>query len=187
MLVLLRPPADRPELTGEYVGEFPGRGPNLWFRYDVIRVWKLPVDRLLTAGLAVLPLAPISDVATGRLPEVLTTVVERLRREASPEMARTLWTATEIMLGLSHPKDDVKELTEMLVTNLLRIPGIEESSIYQDIFAKGRAAGEAAGEAAGRAGEAAGRAEEARDPAAPGREEAGPARGDGPGADRRPR
>ena len=39
VLVLLRPKADGPELTGGYEREVPGRGQNLWFRYDVIRVW----------------------------------------------------------------------------------------------------------------------------------------------------
>jgi hypothetical protein len=36
----------------------------------------------------------------------------------------------------------VKELTEEITTMVLGIRGIEESSIYQDIFAKGRAEGE---------------------------------------------
>ena len=54
---------------------------------------------------------------------------------------------------------------------ILGIRGIEESSVYQSIFAKGRAEGEAKGRAEGRAegeakgraeGEASGRAEEAR-------------------------
>jgi hypothetical protein len=47
---------------------------------------------------------------------------------------------------------------------ILGIRGIEESSVYQDIFAKGEAEGRAKGEAEGRAkGEAEGRAEEARE------------------------
>ena len=40
MLVLLRPAADGPELTGEYERQFPGRGRSVWFRYDVVRVWE---------------------------------------------------------------------------------------------------------------------------------------------------
>jgi predicted transposase YdaD len=159
-LILLRRSADGPELTGEYRREFPGRGPNVWFRYDVVRIWEVSVDRMLTAGLSVLPLAPIADVPEGRLPEVLMTVAERLRNETAPEIAKNLWMATEILLGLSHSTESVAELSEMLVSNLLRIPGIEESSVYQDIFAKGEAHGRTEGEARGRAeGEARGRAE----------------------------
>jgi predicted transposase YdaD len=141
VVVLLRPAADGPELTGEYVREVPGRGKNLWFRYDVVRVWELPPDRLLTGGLPLLPLAPVSDVAAERLPEVLTAVAQRLRDEADPGWKTTLWTATQILLGLNYPKERVKELTEEITTMVLGIRGIEESSIYQDIFAKGEAKG----------------------------------------------
>src|SRR5262249_22755895 len=72
----------------------------------------------------------------------------------------TLWAATEILLGLYHPRERVKELTREITAMILGIRGIEESSVYQDIFAKGEAKGRAEGEAKGRAeGEAKGRAE----------------------------
>jgi hypothetical protein len=160
VLFLLRPAADGPELTGEYVQEVPGRGANLWFRYDVVRVWELPPERLLTAGLPLLPLAPVSSVTPERLPEVLRAVAQRLRAEAAPGLKESLWAATEILLGLNHPKERVKELIEEITTMVLGIRGIEESSIYQDIFTKGEAKGRAEGEARGRAeGEVRGRAE----------------------------
>jgi predicted transposase YdaD len=163
VLFLLRPAADGPELTGEYVQEVPGRGANLWFRYEVVRVWELPPERLLTAGLPLVPLAPVSAVPRERLPEVLAAVARRLRDEAAAGLKGALWAATEILLGLNHPKDRVKELTEEITTMVLGIRGIEESSVYQDIFAKGEAKGRAEGEAKGRAeGEAKGRAAEAR-------------------------
>jgi predicted transposase YdaD len=151
-------------LTGEYVQEVPGRGANLWFRYDVVRVWELPPERLPTAGLPLLPLAPVSAVPRERLPEVLVAVARRLRDEAAPQLREALWAATEILVGLNHAKELVKELTEEITTMVLGIHGIEESSVYQDIFSKGEAKGHAEGEARGRAkGEARGRAEEARE------------------------
>ena len=64
VLVLLRPAADGPELTGEYEQEVPGRGRNLWFRYDVVRVWELPPDRLLAAG----PAAPAAGAGLAACP-----------------------------------------------------------------------------------------------------------------------
>ncbi len=139
MLVLLRPAADGPELTGEYEHQFPGRGRNLWFRYDVVRVWELPPDRLLQAGLPLLPLAPVSNVTPAQLPGVLTAVAQRLRDEADRDLRTTLWAATEILLGLYHPEERVKELTEEVTIMVLGIQGIEESSVYQGIFAKGKA------------------------------------------------
>jgi hypothetical protein len=164
VLVLLRPAADGPELTGEYEREFPGRGRNHWFRYDVVRVWEVPPDRFLKAGLPLLPLAPISNVADEQLPVVLTEVAEQLRDEAGRELKATLWAATEILLGLYHSEERIKELTEEITTMVLGIQGIEESSVYQGIFKKGLAEGEARGEAQGFAkGEAKGRAEGARE------------------------
>jgi predicted transposase YdaD len=160
VVVLLQHGADGPELTGVYEKAFPGRGQNLWFVYDVIRVWREPPEKLLTAGLPVLPLAPVSDVAPDRLAEVATAVAERLKREADPELMKTLWTSTAILMGLRYPREQVAELIEGVANMVLGIRGIEESWVYQDIFAKGRAEGRAEGEAKGRAeGEAKGRAE----------------------------
>ena len=176
VLVLLRPAADGPELTGEYERQFPGRGRSVWFRYDVVRVWELPPERLLKAGLPLLPLAPVSNVAPERLPAVLRAVAERLRDETEGELRTTLWAATEVLLGLNHPTERVQELTKEITTMILGIRGIEESSVYQDIFGKGEAKGRAEGEAKGR-GRGRGRREGRRgaaDLAQPGPTEAGP-------------
>jgi hypothetical protein len=145
VVVLLRPVADGPELTGVHEQSFPGLGQNLWFRYDVVRVWLQSPEKLLTAGLPVLPLAPVSNVAPERLPEILTAVAERLKREAEPNLMKMLWTSTTILMGLYHPKEYVYDVTKEPMTMILGIRGIEESSVYQDIFAKGKAEGEAKG------------------------------------------
>jgi len=149
VLVLLRPKADGPELTGAYESEVPGRGKNLWFRYDVVRVWLEAPERLLTSGLPLLPLAPVSNVAAERLLDVLTAVANRLRDEAGPELKTTLWTATAILMGLRYPREQVGEMIEGVAKMVLGIRGIEDSWVYQDIFAKGRAEGEARGRAEG--------------------------------------
>jgi hypothetical protein len=73
-------------------------------------------------------------------------MAERLRDEADRELKTTLWAATEILLGLYHSEARVKELTEEVTTMVLGIQGIEESSVYQGIFAKGEVKGEAEGE-----------------------------------------
>ncbi len=103
----------------------------------------MPPERLLAAGLPVLPLAPVSQVSSEQLPGVLRAVAERLRNEAAPELKATLWAATEILLGLYHPNERVQELTKEVTAMILGIRGIEESSVYQDIFAKGEAKGRA--------------------------------------------
>jgi hypothetical protein len=143
--VLLRPGTDGPELTGRYVESFPDKGRNLWFKYDVIRVWQQPPERLLAAGLPVLPLAPVSDVSPERLPEVLAAVATRLKREAAPALQETLWAATKLMLGLNYPDERIAQLVKGVDDMILGIRGIEESSVYQSIFAKGKAEGRAEG------------------------------------------
>jgi predicted transposase YdaD len=153
--VLLRLAADGPELTGIYGKAFPGRGDYLWFRYDVVRIWLEPPERLLGSGLPLLPLAPVSNVAPERLPDVLTAVAARLRDDAGPELALTLWTATAILIGLRYPREQVGKLIEGVATMVLGIRGIEESWVYQDILTKGLAEGRAKGLAEGRVQEAA--------------------------------
>ncbi len=149
--VLLRPAADGPELTGAYRESFPERGRNLSFRYSVVRVWQQSPERLLGAGLPLLPLAPVSDVSPTRLPEVLAAVAQRLKREATPPMQEMLWTATKLLMGLNHSDEQIDHFIAGAANMILGIRGIEESSVYQSIFAKGRAEGIAEGKAEGRA------------------------------------
>jgi hypothetical protein len=141
VVVLLRPAADGPELTGTYEESVPGLGPNLWFRYDVIRVWLQPPERLLTAGLRVLPLAPVANVAAEQIPGVLLAMSDRMARETSREQAATLWTATSLLMGLRYEEVQVDAIIEGVSAMLFGIEGLEESSVYQGILRRGRAEG----------------------------------------------
>jgi len=80
---------------------FPGELPHLVFRYQVVRVWQLPVEVLLNGGLGILPLAPLSAVTEIELPSVIARMEQRLRQEATPEEFGTLWTATDGVDGPS--------------------------------------------------------------------------------------
>ncbi len=149
-LVLLRPEADGPELTGELEKHLPWGERNSWFRYNVVRVWQQPVADLLAAGLPILPLAPVADVALEQVPAVLLAISRRLVQETTPDQTALLWAATKILMGLRYPRERVDELTEGVSAMILGIRGIEESSVYQAIFAKGREEGEAKGREEGR-------------------------------------
>jgi predicted transposase YdaD len=142
--VLLREEADSPRLTEVLERGLPGEPPEAVFRYRVVRVWRLPVERLLTGGWGTLPLAPISNVAQGQLPGVIRRMKQRLRRE---RQARELWQATEVLLGLRYPPDFVDVL-------LRGVTGMKESSTYQRIVAEGLAEGRTQGLAQGRVEEA---------------------------------
>ncbi|MFI5455257.1 MAG: hypothetical protein ACHRXM_07370 [Isosphaerales bacterium] len=144
-LILLRPEADGPELTGELEKHLPWGERNSWFGYNVVRVWKQPVKDLLAAGLPILPLAPVSDVELEQVPGVLLTISRRFVNDTTPDQTALLWAATKVLMGLRYPAEKVDEFTEEVSAMILGIRGIEESSVYQAIFAKGRAEGEVIG------------------------------------------
>jgi len=168
VIVLLRPAADGPELTGVFEQSFPGRDLNLLFGYDVIRIWLEPPETLLRAGLSVVPLAPVSNVAPDQLEAVVRGVAERLKREADPELMTMLWGATTVLMGLRYERTQVQALITGVQAMIFGIRGIEESWVYQDMFAKAHAEGEAKGRAEG---EAKGRAEGEAEGEAKGRAE----------------
>jgi hypothetical protein len=155
VVVLLRPEADAPDLTGAIERVLPdGRG-YLRFQYHVVRAWQQPVDAVLRGGLGTLPMAPLADVAREDQPNILRRVFERFRNEASPNEAARLWTATELLMGLRYPPAVVDQILQGVgEMDILGIHGIEESSIYQKILAEGIAQGIARGIAQGTAQEA---------------------------------
>ena len=83
--VLLHPGADSPQLTGRLARGFPGEEPYSFLRYDVMRVWQIPVEQLLHGGLGTLALAPIGDVPPSELPGVIQRMGRRLRRRRQNE------------------------------------------------------------------------------------------------------
>jgi hypothetical protein len=99
IVLLLRPAADGPELTGRLSFQaFPRRGRSD-FRFEVVRLWQQPVRRLLRARPGALPLAVLGQLPTGVPPEDgLTDVVRRIERRLrsqvpQAEAARTLTAA----------------------------------------------------------------------------------------------
>ena len=138
VLVLLRPGADGPALSGAYRRELPGQGPHLEFRYKVVRAWQQPVEAILEGGIGTLPLAPISAVAPEALPGVIRRMEERLDREVSEADAGMLWTATFLLMGLRY---------EPGFSNLLlrEVRAMKESTTYQAILEEGEARGKAEG------------------------------------------
>ena len=131
--VLLRPEADSPQLTGSFERRFPGQEPTALLRYRVVRVWQLPVESLLAGGVGTLPLAPISDVNEARIPDVVRRMKERLSGERRGRIAKDLWSATYVLLGLRYSD----AFADLLFQEVL---GMEESTTYQAIIRKGRLA-----------------------------------------------
>lgn len=132
--VLLRPEADSPQLTGVYERRFPGEEPYLTFRYVVVRVWQLSPEPLLTGGMALLPLAPISAVTESELPGIIKQMERRLSSRRGRKQAPLVWGAAFILLGLRH--------SPALAAQLFRgVMSMKESSTYQAILEEGRGEG----------------------------------------------
>ena len=139
VIVLLRPEADGPRMTGAIDLAWSGE-PYLSFAYRVVRTWEQPVEAVLAGGLGTLPLAPIADAPPDALPRIIRHMGERLAAEAAPGDAATLWAATYILAALRYPPE---------VAQMIRSLGqaMRESWAYQEILDEGRAEGRAEGEA----------------------------------------
>jgi predicted transposase YdaD len=129
--VLLSPRANLSSLTGTYQQQMRGEPAYLTFTYQVIRVWELPVEPLLTGGPGLLPLAPISAVTEAQVPGVLRRMQERLSAATLAPEAGRLWTATYVLMGLRYKSGWVDHLLE-------GVGAMEESVTYQAIINKGR-------------------------------------------------
>jgi predicted transposase YdaD len=140
VVLLLRREASASNLNGILRLRFPEeRLAYTVFRYRVVRLWKVPVQQLLTGDPKTLPLAPLTDEAASVLPAVIGRIEERLRQEVPPEEAAKLRTATFVLLGLRYSSQVAEQLFRGVTT-------MEESSTYQYIVSKGVAKGRVEGE-----------------------------------------
>src|SRR5579885_742044 len=137
VVIMLRPRAELSNLTGIYQRECEGEPPYLIFRYQMIRVWQLPVERLLQGGVGTLPLAAISAVSNAELPDVIERMRDRLRKRPTAQV-KDLWTATYLLMGLRYERDFVNQLLEGVIS-------MEGSTTYQAILEKGIAKGKDVG------------------------------------------
>jgi hypothetical protein len=131
LLVILHPGADSPQATGSYERGFANAPFDVALRYQVIRVWQVPARQWLTGGLGLVPLAPLGEVSAQQLPQVIAQMKRRLDREATPRLAKDLWSATYLLMGLRYEQPLVRTLLE----GALRM---KESSTYQAILQEGR-------------------------------------------------
>ncbi len=139
IFVLMRPEADGHAFTGTLEDEWLDGTRYLHFRYNVLRIWEMPPQLFLEGDLATLPLAPISRVMQGEVGEIVRQVDERIGREASPDEAPLLRTATGFLLGLNYSGERLRTLMQGL-------HGMRESATYQLILEEGRELGKLAGE-----------------------------------------
>jgi predicted transposase YdaD len=147
VVLLLRPEADGPGLTGLLHRSLPDGFRYDEFNYRVVRSWNQSLETLLSGGLGTLPLAPLADVALEQLPAVVSKMEERLRQEASPSEAADLWASTYLLMGLRYPRSFIQQL-------LRGVRNMKESTTYQAILQEGIELGIAKGKETGVAEEA---------------------------------
>jgi hypothetical protein len=142
IVLLLRPEADRPDLTGMLRRTWPEGQTYLEFHYAVVRLWEQPVESLLSAGLGLLPLAPLAGVPKEQVKRIIRRMDKRIAAEAPTAEAANLWAATLILLGLNYS-------AEFAAHVLQGVRSMRESTTYQAILAEGRAEGKAEGKIEG--------------------------------------
>lgn len=125
LLVLLRPEADGPELTGRLWVP-----PSIDFRYTVLRIWEQPLGRILNGGLGILPLAPLADLGPTSPRAVMDVLERRIRSDCPPAHADDLWAATWLLLGLRFDEAASASLIEGILE-------MKESRTYQLAVAEG--------------------------------------------------
>lgn len=139
VLVLLNSDADGPGITGKLRRTLPDGTCYDEFQYHVIRVWELPVEKVLSGGLGTLPLAPLSGVPESQLPSIIERMKFRVDREISSKPdQREFWESTSILLGMRLPNIRVTSLIQGLVN-------MRESSVIQAFLEEGERSGELKG------------------------------------------
>jgi predicted transposase YdaD len=130
--VLLSPAADSSQWNGLLERGLPGEAWFSTFRYEVIRVWKIPVEQLLCGGIGTMALAPISNVPEGEVRQVIRRMKERLTGPKAPRRAADVWSAAYLLLGLRYSDEFAYALFQEVL-------GMEQSATYQAIMRRGRA------------------------------------------------
>jgi predicted transposase YdaD len=142
VLILLRREANSPSLTGTFEISMPDGWLTNRYNYRVVRLWREDPEVYLTAGVNLVPLAPLTDVAEVALPGLVERMATRINAEA-PERALMLWTAAYLLMGLCYPEERVSQLLE-------GVHDMQESTTYQAILREGREKGREEGREEGR-------------------------------------
>ena len=115
-------------------------GKRVEFDYELVRMWKEPVDPFLRGGLGLLPLAMLCRMPEERplreaLRDVVREIDRRLLGETDHAQAVRLMTAAFILTGLRVQKSDLANIYDGV-----RI--MHESTAYDIILDEGRLEGE---------------------------------------------
>jgi predicted transposase YdaD len=137
ILVLMSREANSPRVTGTFEISMPDGWRTNEYNYRVVRLWQEDPEQYLTAGVNLVPLVPLTNVAQEALPKLLPRMAERINAEAEHRALR-LWTATYLLMGLRFERSFASQLLE-------GVQNMRESTTYQAILKEGREEGLAEG------------------------------------------
>jgi predicted transposase YdaD len=112
------------------------------YNYRVVRLWREEPDPYLTAGVNLVPLAPLTNVSAEAAPGLVRRMADRINAEPAARAAK-LWTATYLLMGLRYEYEVAAQLLE-------GVQNMRESTTYQAILREGREEGRIEGRNEGR-------------------------------------
>jgi predicted transposase YdaD len=146
VVVLLRKEANSPHLTGAYERKVPDGFQTNCYNYKVVRLWQDDPELYLNASVALVPLAPLTNVSPTELPALVQRMKDLIGQEPRPHAAK-LFAVAYLLMGLRYEDDLTNQLFE-------GIEIMKESTTYQSILREGRQEGRQEGESVGRVREA---------------------------------
>ena len=132
--ILLHPAADGPELTGVFRQQSPDGRCRVEFCYHLVRAWQWDTEAILTGGVGLLPLAPLSARELDQIPIIVERMKERVDPAAVTAEISELWTSAAVMAGLRFPWELIKHCFG-------GITAMRESSTIQAFIEEGRVKG----------------------------------------------
>lgn len=109
---------------------------NTYHRFEVVRLWEQPLEAFLSVP-GLLPFAILSQAEDKE--GTLRQVASRVQELPDPDQKTSIKTIVEVIAGL--------ELESSIVRQIMESSIFSESSVYQEIIAKGKAEGKAEGRA----------------------------------------
>lgn len=145
--VLMTKNANSPRLSGTLTKTLLDGTEYLTFRYKVVRLYELPPDVFLSAGLSLVPLTLLGNVPDADMTRTVAKMRDRLRSEITDtERGRELLAATYLLTGARYKNDIADAILKGAMRNMF---DLEDSSTYRHIrdtgYAEGRAVGQEIG------------------------------------------
>ena len=148
VVIVLRPDAYRPTMTGRvrYAVD-PTRG-KMDFEYHVVKLWEIPVRTFLDGPVGLAPLAVLARLpgrgsVERRLEPIIREIDMKVRGELPPAEAADVMVASGLLSGLVLTRPAVEAIFR-------RVMQMEESTFYQMIVERGLAQGLEQGREQGR-------------------------------------